>query len=74
MTLDFLRPAGIDDVLLIETRVAELGGASLTVLQAVKRGEETLVSAEVVIVLVTLAGQPRRLPRNLREALSGPRV
>jgi acyl-CoA thioester hydrolase len=72
MTLDFLRPARIDDQLTVETRVAKVGGASLTLAQAVRRGDETLVTGEVVVVLVTLAGQPRRLPRDLREAMRLP--
>jgi acyl-CoA thioester hydrolase len=72
MNLDFLRPARIDDQLEVETRVAEVGGATLTLAQAVRRGTERLVTAEVVIVLITLAGQPRRLPRDLRQAMKLP--
>lgn len=72
MNLDFLRPARIDDELCVETRAAKVGGATLTLSQAVKRGEETLVTAEVMVVLVTLSGLPRRLPRDLREAMKLP--
>ena len=72
MNLDFLRPARIDDQLEVETRVAKVGGATLMLAQAVLRGVETLVTAEVMIVLITLAGQPRRLPRDLRQAMRLP--
>ena len=35
MLCDFIRPARMDDVLEVETRVKEMGGASVTLLQAV---------------------------------------
>ncbi len=35
MLCDFIRPARMDDVLEVETRVKEMGGASLTLLQVV---------------------------------------
>ena len=66
MELDFVRPAIMDDMLSVETRVLELGGASLTLDQRVMRGTEKLVSAVVKVVCVE-NGRARRLPADVRE-------
>jgi len=69
MTLEFLRPARIDDLLEVETRVGEIGGARIILTQAIRRGDETLVTAEVTVVMISAAGQARRLPESLAERL-----
>ncbi|MGE5368415.1 MAG: tol-pal system-associated acyl-CoA thioesterase [Chloroflexota bacterium] len=66
MQLDFRKPAALDDMLSVETRPIELGGASLTLDQRVLRGDETLVTAIVKVVCVE-AGRARRLPPDVRE-------
>jgi acyl-CoA thioester hydrolase len=66
MQLDFVRPALMDDLLSVETRVLELGGASLSLHQRVARGEETLVTATVKVVCVE-GGRAKRLPPDVRE-------
>ena len=69
MHLEFLRPARIDDILEVETRVKEIGAAALTLSQSVKRDTNVLCEAEVVVVLVSRAGKPLRLGKLLRQAL-----
>jgi acyl-CoA thioester hydrolase len=71
MSVEFHRGARIDDVLTIETRPGTLGGARLSLRQAIRRGPELLVEAEVVAVLVSRDGRPRRLPAALGQALGG---
>jgi acyl-CoA thioester hydrolase len=66
MAIEFRRPARIDDVIEIVTSLKELGGARIVLSQLVRRGEETLVTAEVTVALITMQGQPRRLPDWLR--------
>ena len=66
MSLDFLRPARMDDLLVIETRVKELGGASVTLVQAVMKDGVKVFEAEVIVVLVSVAGKPFRLSEALR--------
>lgn len=68
MTFDFSRPARMDDVLEVRTRVKDLGGASVTLLQTIGRGEKVLVTAHVTVVLVSVAGKPLRLSETLRRA------
>jgi acyl-CoA thioester hydrolase len=70
MRLEFLKPAYIDDVLEVETRVKEVGAATLTLQQTVARSDAHLFEAEVMVVLVGRSGKPQRLGRLLREALA----
>ena len=68
ITVDYLRPAAMDDLLTIETTVTEARGPVVRFAQAVKRGEETLATAKVLIVAIR-NGRPTRLPEHLRAAV-----
>lgn len=68
MNCDFARPAMMDDVLLVETRVKELGGASVTLDQLVTRDGKKLFEAIVTVVLVSVSGKPLRLSDAIRGA------
>jgi acyl-CoA thioester hydrolase len=68
MDLDFIRPARMDDVLVIETRPSEVRGASITLHQKVMRGEELLIEAKVQVAFVS-QGRAQRIPKALREAM-----
>ena len=70
MSIEYMKPARIDDVLEIETRAEAVAGASFTLLQTVRRGTEALVTARVVAALVDPQGRPRRIPAHLRARLS----
>lgn len=71
MTLDFLKPARIDEVLEVVTRVKEIGAASLLLDQRVVRDGVELCTAEVMVVLVSVSGKPLRLGQMLRDAFGG---
>ncbi len=68
MTLEFLKPAHMDDLLEIVTVPEEVRGASIVLRQEVRRGEEVLVAAQVRVACVC-AGRPRPIPASLRAAL-----
>jgi acyl-CoA thioester hydrolase len=68
MNFDFRKPASIDEVLEIITRVKEVGAASLTLAQTVTRQGKPLVEADVTVVLVSVSGKPLRISTALREA------
>ncbi len=70
MTFDFLKPARIDELLEVTTRVKAVGAASLTLSQSVRRGGASLVEAEVTVVLISVAGKPLRISDALREAFA----
>ena len=68
MTLDFRRPARMDDILLVTTVPEEVKGASITLHQTVRRGEELLVEAHVRVAFVA-GGRARPIPKALRGAI-----
>ena len=69
MSIEFLKPARMDDVVVIETRAAEIGGASMVLAQKLMRGAQTLVTAKVRVAVVA-GGKPTRLPRDIRAKLT----
>ena len=72
MTLDFLKPARMDDLLEVVTRTAEVKGASITLHQIVMRGEQTLVEAVVQVAFVS-ADRARPIPKALRIVMQADR-
>jgi acyl-CoA thioester hydrolase len=68
MTLDFLRPARMDDVLEIVTEPEVVKGASIILHQRVMCGDELLVEARVRVAFVS-GGRARSIPNPLRIAL-----
>jgi acyl-CoA thioester hydrolase len=69
MALEFLRPARIDEILEVTTRVAASTAATLVLDQRISRGQTLLFTAEVMVVLMSTAGKPLRLSAGLRDAL-----
>jgi acyl-CoA thioester hydrolase len=69
MALEFLKPARIDEVLEVSTRVKETTAATLVLDQHVCRDGVEVFTAEVTVVLVSQSGKPLRLSAALREAL-----
>lgn len=63
---DYLSPARLDEVLQVDTRVLSVTGARLVMEQVVLRGADRLFSAHVTLVCINDAGQPARLPANIR--------
>jgi acyl-CoA thioester hydrolase len=68
MTIDYLKPARMDDVLVVETRTDDVRGASLVIAQRVLRGDEVLVTADVRVAALA-NGRPARIPDDLRRIL-----
>jgi len=73
-TADFAAPARLDDELEVVTRTTDIGGATLTMEQIIRRGDETLVTLTVDICAVAAhgprAGRPARIPRDLAQRLA----
>ena len=68
MTIDFLKPARMDDVLDVVTEPEEVKGASITLRQRVMRGDELIVEAHVRVAFVS-GGRARPIPKPLRIAM-----
>ncbi|MFZ5779714.1 MAG: tol-pal system-associated acyl-CoA thioesterase [Pseudomonadota bacterium] len=69
-TIDYLKPARLDDTIEVLTRCGELRGASLDMIQDACRGSVTLVRAELVVACIGEDGRPVRLPPPVRTALA----
>jgi acyl-CoA thioester hydrolase len=68
MSIDFRKPAYMDDVLTVVTTPKEVKGASVMLHQQVLRAEELLVEARVQVAFIS-AGRARPIPRPLRAAM-----
>ena len=68
--VDYLRPARLDDVIQVRTRLLDLSGVRLKALQRVTLGETLLVEGRVEACITTLTGKPRRLPKNIYQTLA----
>jgi acyl-CoA thioester hydrolase len=73
MTIDYFKPAFMDDVLEIVTTPIEVKGASITLLQQCRRGNDLIVEARVRVAFVA-GGKAQRIPKPLRIAMEGGRI
>ena len=60
LDLAFLKPARIDDELLVRTRYDAVKGPRLLISQGITRGDDILCRAEVEVVCIHMDGRPRR--------------
>jgi len=72
MSIDFRKPARMDDLLEVVTEPEEVKGASITLNQRVMRAGELLVGARVRVAFVS-GGRARPIPKPLRIALKADR-
>jgi acyl-CoA thioester hydrolase len=70
INLEYLKPARIDDVLEITTRVRSMTAATLVLSQSVSRDGQPLCEAEVTVVLVSASGRVLRLSAGLKARLA----
>jgi acyl-CoA thioester hydrolase len=78
ITIEFLKPAQMDDELCVETHPSATGRASIDMTQKIRRGGEILLTAKVRIVVVA-GGKARRIPAGIlaklkESTVAGPRV
>jgi acyl-CoA thioester hydrolase len=69
MSLEFLKPARIDDALVVRTVFETMRGPRIFIAQRLMRGEEVLVKAAVEVCCISLTGRPRKPPAMLLERL-----
>jgi acyl-CoA thioester hydrolase len=63
---DYRKPARFDDALAVQSRITELGRASLTMAQQVWRGDEVLLAAQVKLACVSASGmRVAKIPPHL---------
>lgn len=64
MQLRYLRPARLDDPVVVKSRVIDISPASCRIVQEAYRGETLLCDARVRVAFVAPSGRPRRQPRE----------
>lgn len=65
MTLDFLKPARMDDILDVVTWPVAVKGASIMLAQEVRRGHDVLVKAQVRVAFIS-GGRAQPIPKSIR--------
>jgi acyl-CoA thioester hydrolase len=66
----FRRPARLDDVVEVHTRLLSISGARMTVAQQILLDGALLVEGRIEACIITLSGKPRRVPSEVRERLT----
>ncbi len=68
--IDYIASAVLDDELIVSCRVTEVGGASLSMHQEIRRDDKILVDIEIKLVAMSLKTmRPVRVPAILRDKL-----
>ncbi len=70
MTIDFRKPARMDDLVTVETELLSVGGASLVLYQRLLRNDEVLADAKVKVAAMS-CGRAARVPAALAGKLAG---
>jgi acyl-CoA thioester hydrolase len=68
--IDYLKPARIDDLIEVHTRLTGLTGARMNADQDVHLNGALLTRASIEACIITLSGKPRRIPQAMRDKLS----
>ena len=68
--LKYLRPARLDDDVVIETTCTDLRAASCRMHQVARRGTESLCEASLRVGFISLDGRPKRQPAEWRHAFA----
>jgi acyl-CoA thioester hydrolase len=71
LQVEYLGPAMMDDLLIVETSAAAVRGASIDFKQRVIRGDKVLVTASVLAASIR-NDRPARIPGDLRRRLHPP--
>lgn len=68
---EFVRPARLDDALVVETALRYVRGARLGFMQSIKRDGQVLVTFDIEVVFISSDMRPRRLPPWLVARFAG---
>ena len=68
--VDYLKPARLDDIIHVRSRLIGLSGARMQAIQRITCNETLLVEGRIEACITTLTGKPRRLPKKVQETLA----
>lgn len=69
-TVEYVKPARLDDDLAVRTRILDMTGASIHAEQIVSRAGDDLARLTLQLACVADNGRPRRLPPVVRDAMT----
>ncbi len=69
LEISYHASALLDDMLIVKTHVAKIGGASALLIQNIYKEDTLLIETNVTIVCVDQDSKPTRIPNNARDAL-----
>ncbi len=67
--MDLLKPARLDDMLDIVTKIEEISGPTILMSQDISCGDKVLSKVKVKVVCVSAQLKPMRLPDNIKEKM-----
>jgi acyl-CoA thioester hydrolase len=68
VNVEYLKPARLDDLLVIETGIASLGRAQLSFVQHIWRDSERLLDAKIRVACIDpVRGKPMAMPQLIHE-------
>lgn len=68
--IDYVRPAMLDDAVVVETEIVHVGGATIRLLQVVRGPAGVCVVLRIRLACVTINGnKPARVPLRWRQAM-----
>jgi acyl-CoA thioester hydrolase len=67
--IDFRRTARLDDALEVVSSLLHLGGASLHLVQSIRRGDEEVGRVLIRLVCMHVSGTAARIPAEIRQVL-----
>ncbi len=68
VSAEYLKPAKLDDLIVVETGIQSLGRAQLTFVQQIRRDSERLLDAKIRVACIDpVRGKPIAMPRLIHE-------
>ena len=68
--LEYLRPARVDDLIEVHTKLSHLSGARMNASQDIYLNGDILTRGKIEACIITLSGKPRRIPQDMRDKLA----
>ncbi|HEY1837119.1 MAG TPA: YbgC/FadM family acyl-CoA thioesterase [Rhizomicrobium sp.] len=68
--LEYLRPARVDDLIEVHTKLTHLTGARMNAQQNIYLKSDLLTRGHIEACIIALSGKPRRIPQEMRDKLS----
>jgi acyl-CoA thioester hydrolase len=68
--IDYIKPAMLDDVLTVHTKISEIKNASLIFEQVILRDGVVLTEAKTLLVCITKEGKLSRIPAAIRSKIT----